>query len=594
MFRSYAYVGLHALVMDALRRLGVPKPVVFFLVRMSLAAAAALADACLVDAASFRFGPGVASYTLLALLTAAGPLQAASSFLPSTFTMVLFTACVACWLWRQGEWAVLAGAVGVLLGWPFAALVLVPVGLGLVWDAVEHSVRGKASALVGLASVSSMAVVGLVSTAVILGASAVIDKAYYGTWGIAVWEIIKYNALGIGGSGQGADLYGVEPWWWYLANLALNFNVLAVGALLAPLMLLLMGVTYCAGWRRVRDSLPRGDAVAATLVVGATIGWVALMSARAHKEERFMFPVFSLLPLCFGIATEGLVSMVGDVLNLKPGRFSPLRILVLVGIGLSSLISLSRVVGQVMLFGAPLQAWTHVAHISAATSGDPWKGTWSLLENTEAPPVSLHSSTGRPLRFGKYSDEPFGLRVCVGKEWYRFPSALFLPDQTRPHGIEPAKGGWFAPPSDPASLSGGPLVLGFLKSGFGGQLPQPFDQWGNRTAELLPGFNDVNREEPDRYVHPDACDIIVDLQLPNPSDREPWFQPTSEWKPVWTAPFAHADSTPALWRWLWVPGLSQSRVQWGTYSVLLRTPQATTASTSTSREEPLPAVREEL
>ncbi|CAG8545511.1 13018_t:CDS:2 [Acaulospora colombiana] len=82
-------------------------------------------------------------------------------------------------------------------------------------------------------------------------------------------------------------------------------------------------------------------------------------------------------------------------------------------------------------------------------------------------------------------DNPINL--CVGKEWYRFPSHYFLPDGVR---------------------------LRFLKSDFGGQLPKYFlennytDSEGKtkigskrdgtwRTPE---GFNDINREEMDRYV----------------------------------------------------------------------------------------------
>lgn len=44
-----------------------------------------------------------------------------------------------------------------------------------------------------------------------------------------------YNVFG--GAGKGPDIYGTEPWWFYLANLALNFNILLPLALLsAPLL----------------------------------------------------------------------------------------------------------------------------------------------------------------------------------------------------------------------------------------------------------------------------------------------------------------------------------------------------------------------
>lgn len=67
---------------------------------------------------------------------------------------------------------------------------------------------------------------------------------------------------------------------------------------------------------------------------------------------------------------------------------------------------------------------------------------------------------------------PCTARICVGKEWYRYPSSFFL---------------------------GSDAELRFIKSGFTGQLPQPFSAehgtWGTQ-----PGFNDLNREENSRYV----------------------------------------------------------------------------------------------
>lgn len=48
-------------------------------------------------------------------------------------------------------------------------------------------------------------------------------------------NIVLYNVFG--GAGKGPDIYGTEPWWFYLANLALNFNVLLPLALLSvPLL----------------------------------------------------------------------------------------------------------------------------------------------------------------------------------------------------------------------------------------------------------------------------------------------------------------------------------------------------------------------
>ena len=79
------------------------------------------------------------------------------------------------------------------------------------------------------------------------------------------------------------------------------------------------------------------------------------------------------------------------------------------------------------------------------------------------------------------------VNVCVGKEWYRFPNSFFLPsDQWK---------------------------LRFIKSDFRGQLPKPFEAEPPEGTRMVPkGFNDMNKEEPSRYVSgPSVCVFQVIL-----------------------------------------------------------------------------------
>lgn len=68
--------------------------------------------------------------------------------------------------------------------------------------------------------------------------------------------------------------------------------------------------------------------------------------------------------------------------------------------------------------------------------------------------------------------------VCLGKEWYRFPSSYFLPKNMR------AK---------------------FVKSAFDGLLPGQFSEATTDVGRLPtwlmpPGMNDQNIEDPGKYV----------------------------------------------------------------------------------------------
>lgn len=75
--------------------------------------------------------------------------------------------------------------------------------------------------------------------------------------------------------------------------------------------------------------------------------------------------------------------------------------------------------------------------------------------------------------------------VCLGKEWYRFPSSFFLPDKTEAF---------------------------FVKSEFSGLLPGKFprstgDMSRNGTWIVPSSMNDQNLEEPSHTVHSPICPI---------------------------------------------------------------------------------------
>ncbi|KAG1243191.1 hypothetical protein G6F68_015906 [Rhizopus microsporus] len=132
--------------------------------------------------------------------------------------------------------------------------------------------------------------------------------------------------------------------------------------------------------------------------------------------------------------------------------------------------------------------------------------------------------------------------VCVGKEWYRFPSQFFLPSDTR---------------------------LQFIKSDFHGQLPKTFEEditvgqyeidgeekyyrrrhYGWFGARQAPqGFNDINMEDPSVYV-----------------DENEY---TDHWEVLACYPFLDTENSHRLSRAFWVPG--SPGLAWGDYCMLKR------------------------
>lgn len=85
------------------------------------------------------------------------------------------------------------------------------------------------------------------------------------------------------------------------------------------------------------------------------------------------------------------------------------------------------------------------------------------------------------------------VQVCTGSEWYQFPSHFFLPASAR---------------------------LQYVRDGFTGILPQHFAAERGTAAEPLQAFNDLNREEPARYVDLALCDYLVVLVDRNKAVQE--------------------------------------------------------------------------
>ena len=90
------------------------------------------------------------------------------------------------------------------------------------------------------------------------------------------------------------------------------------------------------------------------------------------------------------------------------------------------------------------------------------------------------------------------VNVCVGKEWHRFPNSFFLPNNkydTNPQEKKNKNVGLM-----PYFLFRYSWNLKFIKSEFKGQLPAEYSSSPNATTLIHSHFNDMNNEEPSRYV----------------------------------------------------------------------------------------------
>ncbi|CAN8024902.1 unnamed protein product [Ixodes persulcatus] len=474
--RSYAYLWLHVLPgLFYSSLLQSNRVLVFYFMRCVLGFACSLCEVYFYRGVLHRFGPVVARTTLVLLLFSTGMFVSSTAYLPSTFSMYATLVATGGWFMGDTRVTVLATAIGALLGWPFSAALSLPAALDVVL------LKRKARPFFTWCAVS---------LAIVLPALVSVDSHYFGRPVLAPLNIVLYNVF----SSHGANLYGVEPWTFYLKNGALNFNLAFPAALLAAPALAL--ARYLNKKR-----------IPGVLDISPMYLWFAIFFSQAHKEERFLFPVYPLVCLCAAVtldSLEALVAVGGWARRLERLGSSASRFLWVAFLATTTLLSISRTVALYRNFRAPMEIYMELAPLA----GD-----------------------GR------------ATTLCLGKEWYRFPSSFFLPENWQ---------------------------LAFLESEFRGQLPKPFAQGPHATRLVPRDMNDQNREERSRYVRASQCDYLVDTDGPDVTEREPNYSASPDWEVVSSIKFLDSKRSSLYGRVFYIPFVTERWCSYVNYNLLRR------------------------
>uniref|UniRef100_A0A1I7SWF4 Mannosyltransferase n=1 Tax=Bursaphelenchus xylophilus TaxID=6326 RepID=A0A1I7SWF4_BURXY len=215
--RSWAYIYLHYLMSyPFLSAVTMSKVMLFHIIRILIAVVCMIADLCLYKSVCNRLGNSIGSYYVILSMLSVAMFNASPAFLPSSFSMSMNAFAMAAYLQECWFAAIFFTALSALIGWPFAAILGLPIVLemlfirrrDLIWKFLLYS---------------------LISGLLIFIPMYVIDSYYYGKPVIAPLNIMLYNVF----SGHGPDLYGTEPVSFYLKNLFLNWNVGLVPILLS-------------------------------------------------------------------------------------------------------------------------------------------------------------------------------------------------------------------------------------------------------------------------------------------------------------------------------------------------------------------------
>lgn len=340
-------------------------------------------------------------------------------------------------------------------------------------------------------------------------------------------RLVFYNIFG--GKDRGPNIFGTEPWTFYFKNLLLNFNLWFLFALAAAPFL------FAQYMLRLHATTKQTLLRTCTFITPFYM-WLAIFTIQPHKEERFMYPAYPFLLLNAAIAFHMLLAYIGsrnqgELIGRIPVQ---VKVALMAGLVFAAMnLGLLRTIGNVTAYRAPLEVY-------------------QALE-----------SSGRPNS---------GETVCLGKEWYRFPSSYLLSNEMRPK---------------------------FVKSEFAGLLPGEFSEarvgFGFYPGAWLvpPGMNDRNEEDIGKYVclsrrlhrvktdvlqtKIEHCSYLVDSYMPGSAstELEPHYILDEEtWERVACSAFLDVSQTTTIARTIWIPDLpilpEALRRKWGTYCLLRR------------------------
>ncbi|OBZ88717.1 Alpha-1,2-mannosyltransferase alg9 [Choanephora cucurbitarum] len=563
--RSWAFIAINALVGFLTKILTSTKLQTFYLIRLSFAGVSSFVEAKFYRTVTEEINAHVGRYVFVILFFGAGMFNASTAYLPSTFAMYCVFMAFSYALrpvsdiestrtYKTVFWI----GLGSLAGWPFAALIGIPFAVEEMLVFGRNTSTKKDGTIIRSAPRSNWRLRRLIrlveatalSGGVIVAVLVLIDQMFYRQYTLVAWNIIKYNVFAAA-EGRGPELYGTEPWYYYILNGFLNFNIAFLLALGSVVIVL---ITAYVDRKRIPGTT-RLDVVWPYILLGFKLIpfylWFTVFTLQAHKEERFMYVAYPFVALNAAIS----IYLIRSLSSRFSGHFFKasvntraivLRYTSLVILFVYAVLSLSRMTALLTRYRAPFTVFSSI---------------W-----TERPADQLMNLDYLREDFPTNVDLPYK-NVCVGKEWYRFPSQFFLPSDTR---------------------------LQFLKSQFEGQLPKAFEEdltigsyqdvdgsqvlyrrraYGWVGAHLAPeGFNDLNKEDPSVYVKEESCDYLVDSEFPlrlSSSPYEPhYIKDTDHWQILECQSFIDAENSHRLLRAFWLPG--SPGTAWGEYCLLKR------------------------
>lgn len=330
--RSWAYVGMHAVILSLAKILGLRGPQLFYFLRVVFAVFDSYCEARLARSLDKRY-PQVARIYVWFSTTAAGLFHASVAFLPSSFAMY-FVALSLSFYFEDVHSNIVpcltSIAVAGIAGWPFALVLALP--LGLYYSFTCQSLSTLLQNVIRTVS----------CTMVILTTVVVVDSLFFKRLVVVPYNIMAYNVFNASDS-QGPNIFGTEPWVYYIINLLLNFNVVFPLALVSG---------FFVDLETLFGFLPM-------------YMWLAVFTLTEHKEERFMYVIYPAICASAAFTIAGSWKVVSSFAKLP-------RALLYIFLGGIALISIARSGALVAFYTAPFEIYRGVPENTVVCTGREW------------------------------------------------------------------------------------------------------------------------------------------------------------------------------------------------------------------------------
>lgn len=451
--RSYSYLLPYYIISYPVNYIvkewGLPSYYIFYFIRFVLNGFTVYSELKLYYSLKKTF-PNSSNWYLFLTAIATGMSHAGVALLPSSFAMQCVTMSISYAL-KEFSIGNAVGSltwimIGGLFGWPFVLALAVPYGL---------------YTLLHYKQLSSVIIRCIVNLSSIVAVIVTIDSFFYKKLAFIPLNIVLYNVFG--GEGEGPEIFGVEPFSYYILNLALNFNVVAIFGFI--------GLVDFSG-KKWAINLP-------------LILWCLIFGSQPHKEERFLYPIYSLIIANAAVALGGLYTFVDGLLENINARIISKISKVLVVFLISS-ISFLRTVNLVENYSTPLVVSKELAHLE-------------------------------------------GGNVCIGREWYHFPTSFFLNNDQR---------------------------LKYIKSGFDGLLPGDFKEGEplfDVTSFTPEGFNNKNMFSETTIIPFEQCDYYIDNSGKTNGIEPDFTNEPKDWERVTCKKIINPDGNHGIGRLIYIP-----------------------------------------